>query len=489
MDNSAYLAVSLNPSESHVAVATLNNGHLNMVDICTFKVRLVYINDLYYWDIYDILEQIKKAVKLAVRQTGQKPRYISIDCWSHDFGLFDKNDNLIDLPMAYQNFTDDTYMKEVLDIIPGKDLYRVSGNNFNPFNSIFQLYFLKKEKPSILTRAKRLLFLPDIINYLLSGKVMSEITYAITTQAYNITTGEWQKEFFDRLGLDVSMMPQIEKPGKIIGSVRPEILEELGLDEMEVILGASSDLSNAFTSFAEEGQNWAVIFSRTWLLMGIQLNQPILTSQAMKLDFTNSVGYSGKFFFQKAAYGLEILERCKNFWLDDTNYLTGESVYYAIPSFKYLIDIRDPEILNPGNVITAINSVFKRHGLPAPQSRDEIIQCVYESMGFISRFILDSAKHFAPEFIERIYMGNDGALNKYLCQCVANATGISVYAGNAHSSTMGNIIIQMLTVGDIQSMQEAHKIIDSSIGYQVYEPRDHQKWESVYFSKFLNLIA
>ena len=488
MNKSVYLAVSLNPSESHVVMATLNEGYLRMTEICTFQVRLVYLNNLYYWDIYDLLRQVKRAVILAVQKTGIEPNYLSIDCWSHDFGLFDENDHLIDLPMSYQNFTDDSYMKEVFEILTDKEIYKVTGNNFNSFNSLYQLYFLKKEKPSILARTRKLIFLPDVINYMLTGKMKSEITYAVTTQAFNISTKEWQKDFFDKLDLDVSMMPVVEKPGQILGDVMPEILDELGLTKLEVILGASSDHSTAVTSFAEEGQNWAVIFSRSWVNMGIQLNNPMLTSQAMRMGFTNSVGYIEKTFFQKAAYGLEVLEKCKNFWLDDTNYLTGENIYFQNPSFKYLMDMRDPALLNPGNVINAINDVFKRNSLPAPKSKEEIIQCVYESLAFICRYMLDQIKHFAPEFIERIYMGNDGANNKYLCQCVANATGTSVYAGNTHSSAMGNVIIQMLTVGDIASMHEAHKIIDSSIGYQVFEPKDHQKWDNAYFSKFLNII-
>ncbi len=490
MTNPTYLAISLNPSESHAVMGTLDSEkNLVVTDICEFRVRLVYLNGLYYWDIYDLFEQIKRTIKLAMHKTGAPPDYLALDCWAHDFGLFDERDEMIDLPMSYRNFTSDQYMNEVFGIIPPKEIYRVTGNNFNTFNSIFQLYYLKKEKPGVLARTRRLMFLPDILNYLLTGQSASETTYAVTTQAFNISTHEWQAEFFEALGLDVSIMPAVEKPGRVLGSLKKEILDELELSDLKVILGATTDHSTALASFAEEGQNWAVIFSRSWMLMGIQLNDPVLSSQAMRMSFTNSVSYIDKYFFQKAAYGLGVLENCKNIWLDDTNFLTGENISFPTPSFKYLLNIRNMELLTPGNVFNSINALFRRYSQPPPATREQTIQCIYESLAFMSRFILDQIKHFAPEFIERIYMGNDGAENKYLCQCVANATGTSIYAGNRHSSAVGNVIIQMLTVGDIANMAEARKIIDASIGYQIFEPREARKWDEVYLTKFLNLMT
>lgn len=486
-NNNYYLAISLNPSESNAVMGNIENGFLRLTDIYTFHIRLLYLNGIYYWDIYDIIDQIKKTIQISIEKTGKKPQYMSIDCWAHDFALLDEHNNLIELPMSYQNFTDKAYMDEVCEILGKKEIYNITGNNFNPFNTLYQLYYLKKERPALLAKAKKIAFLPDIINYMLTGKLECEPTYAVTTQAFNICTKNWEHAFFDKLGLDVNLMPHVIENGHIIGDVKKEILLGTGIDEMKVILGATSDSSASVNGFAEEGQNWAVIFSKSWTIMGIQVNNPILTNQALKMNFTNSICQENKYFFQSAVYGLELLERCRGFWGD--NDISQQEIFNPkAPSFKYLIDLHDPIFLMPNDPIGHIHEFFKKKSLPAPKTKEDIIQCIYESIAFMCRFLLDEIKHFAPEFIERIYIGNGGAHDKYLCSCIANATGISLYAGNENSSTTGNILLQMMTIGEIDNIKKAHELIGTAINYEVFEPYCHAEWDNAYFMKFLNII-
>lgn len=484
----SFLSVSLNSSDTRVVLTTLHEKQLCLQEIRCFQVRMVYINGTYYWDIYDLIREIKRSIIICIKKTGIKPNYISFDSWAHDFGLLDEDDKLIDLPMSYHNFTNPAYMEEVGKIMPFKDIYKITGNNFNSFNSIYQLAYLKQEKSNILNKARKLLFIPDLVNFMLTGVKKTDITYATTSQAYNISENCWDKTIFEKLGIDINIMPEVTKPGQILGDVRPEILNEVGLEKLQVILSAGCDMSSAVTSFAEEGQNWAAIFSGTWVVMGIQLDKPILTTQAMKMSFTNSLGYTDKYFFQKATYGLGLLDKCSNMWIDEVNHLSGQGVTYHPPSFKYLMDMRSPELMSPYNALNSIEKVFKKQNEDAPKTKMEITQCIYESIAFMCHYMLDQIKLFAPEFIERIYVGNDGANNPYLCQCIADATGTSVYASNYLSSIVGNVIIQMMTTGQISSMAEAHKIVDTSIGYKIFEPKKHDMWDDIYYSKFLKLI-
>lgn len=483
-----YITISINSMESQVVRASYNQTDGLSVDkVCSFQVKMIRRDNIYYWDIYDLVSQIKNSVVKCIEKFDEKPDYIAFNCWAHDFALLDESGEIIDLPMAHNTFVDSTIMNSVLSRVSKDEIYNITGNSFNAFNTIYQLAYLKRYKPEVIDRAKSLLFMPDLLVYMLTGEMCTELTYATTSQLFNLAERRWDSRLFDTIGVDISIMQEVVDPGTKIFSVRESVKSQLHLDDLKVVVGVTNDLSASVMSFAEEGSNWAVLFSRTWAIMGINLNHPILSEQAQEMNFTNSPTYgNGNYCLQRSFYGLGLLSR----FMDSCGNveIINRGIDSEHPSFKYLLDMRSPEIIEPNDTLGSIQNIFIKRGDTPPYTFQEVETCIYESIGYMCRYTLDHIKLFAPEFIERIYIGDLGADNSRLCQTVADATGITVYAGNSLSSAIGSIIVQLIATNEVDSLATAREIVAKSIGYTVYKPKNRTLWDENYFSNFLEVI-
>jgi rhamnulokinase len=386
---------------------------------------------------------------------------------------------IIGLPFTYRDPHTNGIMDEFFKKIPDTRVYELTGIQFIQFNSLFQLYALKKNKSSLLEAAEDLLFMPDLFNYLLTGKKRTEFTIATTSQLYNPRKKEWEEEFFRALEVPRSLMQEVVAPGTIIGDLDYEISRASGKDPIPVIAVASHDTGSAVAGVPATGRDWVYISSGTWSLMGIETQEPIINDQAMELNFTNEGGIEGTFRFLKNITGLWLLQECRRAWAKEKDYSYERLIHLAQEAEPFQIFI-DPDwdgFLNPLDMPEAIRKYCVLTKQKTPDSPAEFVRCVLESLALKYRVVLDQLRQIYAQPVRKVHIIGGGAKNSLLCQYTANATGLPVYAGPAEATSIGNIMMQALTLKTVRSVQELREVVRRSFELSSYEPEHMNDWQ------------
>lgn len=439
-----YLAFDLGASSGRALLGIYENDNLRLEETHRFPNRMVNINGHFHWDILQLFDEIKIGLAKTAQAGHTDIRSLGVDTWGVDFGLIGRNGVLLGNPYAYRDIGEE-YMEKVFDIIPRDELYKKTGIQFMPFNSIFQLYRLVHDQNPLLDVAEKLLFTPDLLNYFLTGEMASEYTIASTSQLLDPWTKTWQTELFDRLGLPINIMADIVEPGTKIGTLRKEIAEEAGLAQIDVIAPASHDTASAVAAVPAQSDNWAYLSSGTWSLLGINSPEPILTESALQNNFTNEGGVDGNIRFLKNVAGLWLVQRCKSDWAKE-----GEDIGFAEladlaekagPSTCH-IDPDDAQFANPVNMPDAIVEYCRETDQPAPKTKGQVIRCALESLAQKYKQVIDSLNDMLPQPVERLHIVGGGSKNELLNRLTEEATGLQVLTGPAEATGMGNIIVQ-----------------------------------------------
>jgi rhamnulokinase len=439
-----YLAFDLGASSGRALVGIYENETLKLKETHRFPNRMVHINGHFHWDILQLFDEIKIGLAKTAQAGHTDIRSIGVDTWGVDFGLIGRNGVLLGNPYAYRDIGDE-YMDKVFEIIPRDELYQKTGIQFMPFNSIFQLYRLVHDQNPLLDVAEKLLFTPDLLNYFLTGEMVSEYSIASTSQLLNPWTKTWQTELFDRLGLPINIMADIVEPGTKIGKLRKAIAEEAGLSQIDVIAPASHDTASAVAAVPAEGENWAYLSSGTWSLLGINSPEPIINDAALQNNFTNEGGVDGQIRFLKNVAGLWLVQRCKSDWAkagDDIGFAElAEMAEKAGPSACF-IDPDDARFANPAHMPDAIAEYCRETDQPVPERKGQFIRCALESLARKYKEVLDSLSDMLPQPLERLHIVGGGSKNELLNRLTEEATGFKVFTGPAEATGMGNIIVQ-----------------------------------------------
>ena len=380
-------------------------------------------------------------------------------------------------------------MDAVFSRMSREEVYRLTGIQFLPFNTLFQLYSLKRDRSAILDAAEDLLFMPDLFCYLLSGRMATEFTCATTSQLYNPREGAWEKELFRLLDLPVSLMQSISEPGTVIGSLDAALARVTGIPEIPVVAPATHDTASAVAAVPAEGTGWAYISSGTWSLLGIESERPIFNPRALELNFTNEGGVGGTFRFLKNISGLWLLQACRKTWDRETDYSYAELIRMGAeaPAFRSLIDPDDAGFLNPRDMPEAIREFCRRSGQAEPDSVASMVRCILESLALKYRWTLEQMQGLVPDPIHRLHIIGGGSRNDLLCQFTADATGLPVTAGPAEATAVGNILMQALCLGAVESVAEIRRIVRNSFPLKTFAPRDSAAWDKA-FQRFLGLV-
>ncbi|ONI68910.1 rhamnulokinase [Kribbella sp. ALI-6-A] len=437
-------AVDLGASSGRVMVADVAAGNLELTEVHRFWNGGVQVQGTLHWDILHLYRETLAGLRKAA--LGGPLDGIGIDSWAVDYGLLDGDGRLIGNPVHYRDSRTEGVMDEVLRKVPAEDLYAVTGLQQLPFNTIYQLAAERS-----LDRAERLLLIPDLLAYWLTGVVGAEATNASTTQLYDVTTRSWSEDFARRVGIPVELLPELREPGQVIGPVLPEVAEELGFGSsaegqdarrVPVIAVGSHDTASSVVAVpAEDGANFAYISSGTWSLAGLELPAPVLTEEARRANFTNEGGVDGRTRFLKNVMGLWILQECLRVWgSDDLQQLLKEAA--DVPAFGVLIDPDDPVFLAPGNMPARIDEFCARTGQDKPATRAATVRCVLESLALAYRRTLRSAREIVGREIDVVHVIGGGSQNELLCQLTADACGVPVLAGPVEASALGNVLVQ-----------------------------------------------
>jgi rhamnulokinase/L-fuculokinase len=488
MDYKKLLAFDFGASSGRAMLGNFDGSKIELQEIHRFSNDPVMINGTLYWDILRLFYEIKQGL-VKSKAFGQIDS-IGIDTWGVDFGLLDKRGDLLTNPVHYRDSRTDTMMEETFKLIPSQELYNRTGIQFVFFNSIFQFRALKLQRPELLERADCVLFMPDLFLYLLTGRKKTEYTMASTTQLLNPYSKEWDYEIFEKLGLPRRLFLEIENAGSKALPLSGELCEELGIDPIPTVAVASHDTASAVVSVPAEDENFIYISSGTWSLMGIESDTPLINDLSYKYNFTNEGGFGGKTRFLKNIAGLWLIQESRRQWIRegmDISYADMEQAALNCKPFQCLIDPDDMSLATPGNMPRRIRKLCEQSGQYIPQSLGEVVRCIYESLALKYRLTKEQIEEVSGKKYSVLHVVGGGTKDGLLSQFTANATGIKVIAGPIEATALGNIAVQLISQGALESLAGARRVIAASFDLKYYNPADGKQWDAA-FAKYKKLF-
>jgi len=468
-----FIAIDIGAETGRVIVGDVSKMEI----IYRFPNNLVRVKGSIFWDILGIFNEIKKGLKKAFKKYPNQIASIGIDTWGVDYVLLDDDGDILGNPYHYRDKRTDNIMEEVFRIILKKEIFTETGIQFMQLNTIYQLYSFAKKKPQILKSTRYFLTIPDLLNYWLTGIIKNEYSITTTTQLYNPIKKEWSTKILNKLGFKKEIFGEIIMPGTEIGKLLPAIALEIGADsEVVIIASACHDTGSAVAAIpVEDDTDYAYISSGTWSLIGIESPKPIINEMSFKYNFTNEGSADGGFRFLKNVTGFWIIQECKKFWDEKVksysyDELTEIASKYGPANFR--IDPDDLRFLKPGliddNMPDRIKAYCQETGQKVPETPAEIVRGVIESLADKYTETIKMIEEITGKSIKEIYIIGGGCRNGLLCQLLANATGLPVYAGPIEATAIGNLMVQAKSMGQIKSIVEGRKIIRKSFDIKKY---------------------
>jgi rhamnulokinase len=465
-----FLAFDLGATSGRSILATLQNGQLTLKELTRFPNEIIRIHDKYYWNLFSLYESLKEGLLAA---HDEKIDSIGIDTWGVDFVYIGCDGSILSQPRSYRDPYTSGKPEEYFNLISRKEVYDLTGIQIMDFNSLYQLYAAKKENFPALKAAKNILFMPDALSYLLTGKQICEYTVASTSQILNPKTKQFASKLLDVIGIDPSILLPITLPGTVIGNLTDALEKETGLTNTPVIAVAGHDTASAVAAVPAENENFAYLSSGTWSLMGIEVKEPIITEETCQLNFTNEGGVEGTTRFLKNITGMWLLEQCRKEWESEGKKYTYSEIVALAESasgFSSRIDPDHPSFANPESMTQAISDYCKTRGQKSPESHAEFIRCIFESLALKYKEVLNHLQKIAPFKIEKLHVIGGGSQNKLLNQLTADAIGIPVIAGPCEATAYGNVMMQAKGLGIVKSLQEMRTIIRNSVDLETFTP-------------------
>ena len=471
-DKHNFLAFDCGATSGRAVLATFHEGSFEMKEVYRFPSGIIELGGKYYWDIVAIYEHFCKCLSELGRQ-GVEIESIGIDTWGVDFGFVAKDGSLLGNPRAYRDPYTEGVPEEVFRIIPREELYAATGIQILNFNSIFQLYAQTRENFAPLQYADSILFIPDLLSYMLTGNKVCEYTDASTSGMMNQTTRQFEKSLLERLGVRTDVLLPIVQPGTVVGTLRKSIAERCGLPEIPVIAVAGHDTASAIAAVPAEDEKFAYLSSGTWSLMGIETPAPIINEESTRLNFTNEGGIDGTTRFLKNITGMWILEQCRKVWEPDGkkySYAEIEAMARSEKDFPSLINPDDPRFAAPANMVEAIDSYLQETGQRVPENMAQYISCIYHSLANRYKEVVDMLQQFAPFRIEKLHVIGGGSANDTMSQWTADALGIPVVAGPTEATAIGNVMLQARTAGLVKDRWEMRRLIGKAFAVKTFYP-------------------
>ncbi|MEN8158321.1 MAG: rhamnulokinase family protein, partial [Bacteroidota bacterium] len=486
MDKRRYVAFDLGAESGRAVIGSFDKGLLNCKEVYRFPNKGITVGGHQYWNILGIYDQLLEGLKTSVKLVGQGINGIGVDSWGVDYCLIDRLGNLVGNAYQYRDSRTEGTPGIIEAQFGSEQLYRHTGVQMLPFNTLNQLIAASRTGDPTLEIADRLLFIADFLHYCFTGMKVSEFTAATISQLYNNGTGAWDETIFEAFGIPRKIAPEVIQAGTVIGDLKPELARMVGLATTRVIAPAVHDTASAAVSIpttAEDG--WAFLSSGTWSIVGLELDGPVMDEKSMGMNISNSGGVLGKNLYLKNVMGLWLIQQCKRIWNKKQPVLDYPDIvkraFKATP-FSAIIDPDDLAFLNAEDMVAEVIGYCKKSGQKVPEYDDigTISRIIFESLALKYRFVLEQLMEGAGKEVETIYLIGGGGKNELLTQFTANATGRTVITGPSEASSVGNIMMQAVGDGMISSLAEVRTIIMKSFGTREYTPHYPKEWQAGY---------
>lgn len=488
-----FLAFDFGASSGRAMLAKFDGEKITLEEKHRFSNDPVMVNGSLYWDVLRLFHEIKQGILKCANSGDRDIDCIGIDTWGVDYGLLDKNGKLLGNPYHYRDTRTDGMYDEAFKLVSKEEIFDRTGIAFNWFNTLYQLLAAKLSGDVTLENAKTMLFMPDLFNYFLTGEKKCEYTVASTSQMFDSKTHTWATDILDKMGLPKDLFADMVYPGEVVGKLKPELAEELGVDRIPVVAVASHDTGSAVASVpVDNGEDFIYISSGTWSLMGVELDKPMVTEGAMAHNFTNEGGVNKSIRFLKNIMGLWLIQESRRQWEREGTLLSFDEMENqareATP-FASLIDPDYHKFQTPGNMPRRIREFCEMTGQKVPQTKGEIVRCIAESLAFKYRQVVEGMEDVTGKKYSVINIVGGGIKDKMICQFTANATNRTVSTGPVEATSIGNVIVQGMAMGAIKNLEEGREIVKNSFPIKAYTPEEPDKWNEAYESwkKICNL--
>ena len=484
----AHLALDLGAESGRAIIGVLKDERLTLHELHRFANLPQQLKTGSHWNLDALWENVKESVKRASKfavDNDLKFVSVGVDSWGCDYGLLDADGAIIEPPHCYRDDRNEAAYTKTIDAIGKNELYKTTGIQFMRFNTLYQLVAARDADQNILTRADKLLFIADLIHYLLTGSPVVEYSLASSSQMTDARTGWWANSIVEAAGLPTHMLGEMVQPATVLGTVTDELAVELGLiHSLSVIAPASHDTASAVAAVpADENSQWCYISNGTWSPLGVELKEPVLTDKAINASFTNEGGVEGTIRFLKNITGLWLVQQCRKSFAEsglDYNYDALTELASQAQPLRTIVDPAYGPFVVPGRMLEKIDEFALVTKQPAPTRPGEYVRCCLESLALACRYTLDLLEDVLDRNYNVVHIVGGGARNLLLNQMIANATNRKVIVGPIEAAAVGNVLVQAMGSGAITDLSHLRRIVAFSFEPQTYLPIDSSVWEAAY---------
>jgi rhamnulokinase len=465
----AYAAVDLGAQSGRVAVGRFDGERLSVEEVHRFPNIPVRVRGTLHWDVLRLYGDVLDGLRAAASVT--KVESVAVDSWGVDFGLLDRAGRLVQNPVHYRDSRRAAAVESVYAKVGARTLYDRTGIQLMPINTVFELAAMAAEPDPVLAAADRLLLIPDLFHHWLCGSKTTELTNATTTQCYDARAGTWAVDLLEQLGVPVHLLPEVVGPTTRLGPVTDEASGAAGAT---VVAAATHDTGSAVAGTPLGGEHAAFMSVGTWSLVGVECSAPVLGDDAFRANLTNEGGVGGTFRVLRNVTGLWLLEECRRHWGRTVDELLAAAL--AEPPLRSFVDPNDPVFAAPGDLPTRIVDVCAQTEQPRPASEGAIVRCILESLALKHAETVDLLARVTDRRLDELHVVGGGARNELLCAWTAAAAERVVHAGPAEATLVGNLLVQAMALGELESLADAREVVRRSFSPRRYEPETSAAW-------------
>ena len=493
MSEKVYLAIDLGAESGRVIAGTYDGKTIQLEEMHRFPNGPIDVAGTRRWDLIGLWKEILEGLRKSSQKFGDRIVSVGVDSWGVDYVLLSEKDELLGQPYNYRDSRTNGIVEHACTRVPREEIFSQTGIQFMQINSLIQLISMQLNDPEILSHADKFLMVADFFHWLLCGSKVVEFTNATTSQCYHPIKRDWSTDLLRKFEIPTEIFPEVVPPGTKLGSLRKEVSHLTGLERIDVVAPATHDTGAAIAAVPTENTgnaNWAYISSGTWSLIGVEVQEAVLTPEALEENITNEGGIDGTYRLLKNVMGLWLVQECKrSFERQGKSYSYDELIDLAWSSdaFRSIINPNDPVFLNPDDMATTIQDWCRDHGERVPETEGQLIRCCLESLAFKYHTVLKGIEKLTGQPVEVLHVVGGGCQNALLNQFTADVCGVPVIAGPIEATALGNVLIQARAAGDVGSLAEIREVVKASNTLEKFEPLATMIWHQVY-PRYLKLV-
>ncbi|NUQ70507.1 MAG: rhamnulokinase [Chthonomonadales bacterium] len=489
---SRYLTFDLGAESGRALLGTVADGIIQLEEVHRFANEPQRILNRFHWDTVRLFSEIQAGLTRCVHEHTGDLQGIGVDTWGVDFVLLDRNDDILGLPYHYRDSRTDGVMERVFERVSRESIYRTTGIQFMQLNTLYQLAALRFAGSPALDTAHSFLMTPDLLNYWLTGNKTNEFTNATTTQCYDPIKGDWARDILDALDIPSRYLGPVIDPGTEVGVLHSAVREATGARPIPVIAPATHDTGSAVAAVpAATGDGWAYVSCGTWSLVGVEWPHPIINDKSLACNLTNEGGVMGTYRVLRNVMGLWLLQQCRLSWAKDgRDYGYGDlaAMAAAAKPFQAMIDPDHPSFLKPADMPRAIVEFCRSTNQSPPDSVAQMVRCIIEGLALKYRWVLERLEELTGRSIETVHIIGGGSRNELLCQATADASGKRVLAGPVEATALGNVLVQAIATGALETLAAGREAVARSFPMTEYTAQSAGSWDAPY-ERFRTLLT